>query len=156
MRWGVSVYPDHFEDVKDTEGPEPGLTWRQAYIAYSEEEMKPRYGKDVFGLMLLSRLVIASPEDELLVIIVGFREEAQPLVAYYGSEEVVLVRLQAPGCNFRGDSRAYLDLSDMGVRCEDVMNLKTDLVDFRAHLGRVFTQLAEDGVSYTRTRGKHS
>ena len=50
----------------------------------------------------------------------GFREEAEVLVRKTGPENVLLKSLHRPGHGFEGDSRGYVDLSDLGVERYDI------------------------------------
>ncbi len=131
----------HYEDVKD----EPtddflGLTPREAYIAVSETYMKPTHGIDVFGKLLLASLTSNPFMSESPVFAItdsGFREEAEVIVEHFGAENCYLIRIHAKGLDFSGDSRGYIDLSDLDVKTTDVSNgfdiqfgpLVVDLVD---------------------------
>ena len=100
------VKHDAFEDVKD----EPqaclyGKTWREIYIALSEEFYKPLYGKDFFGRILADE--IAEDGGELYVVTdSGFMEEAGALIeALEEDHDFHLIRVIRPGCDFEKDSR---------------------------------------------------
>jgi hypothetical protein len=101
---------DYFESQKDT--PMEcflGLTPRQAYINVSELLMKPTHGKAVFGKLLAHQ--IEQYEDPLGLNVVtdsGFVEEAQPLLRTH--PKALLIRMHREGCDFKGDSRSYIDL----------------------------------------------
>jgi hypothetical protein len=117
---GFQMDPDHFDATK--EHPQEilgGMSWRQAYIHYSENVIKPLHGKEWFGRMLIQ----AADYDCTGLIVVpdsGFREEAEEIVRSVGDENVLLVRLHRPGHGFEGDSRGYVDLSDLGVESHDI------------------------------------
>lgn len=139
-------YPmDVFEAVKD----EPntlffGRTPREAYISYSEDFMKPFTGDpQVFGKLLV-RWIKGFLETEELVVMghlpkyypmpfivtdSGFREEAEAIVEAFGASNVKLIRVHREGCTFDGDSRNYIDLSDLDVETEDVVN--NDIGDYK-------------------------
>lgn len=127
-RCGFALDPDHFdatkEDPQDTLG---GMSWREAYIHYSENVVKPLHGKRWFG----EQLVRAARESDADVVAVpdsGFREEAEVLVEDAGAAKVLLIRLHRPGHGFKGDSRGYIDLSDLDVMTHDVWATEGGLV----------------------------
>lgn len=108
-----------FEEVKD----QPhrlfrGLTPRQAYIAVSETLFKPLHGHDIWGRVLLEGLQWADVENEKkgikdpLYVITdsGFAPEAAVVIEQYGKDAVELVRLHRAGCDFKKDSRNYIEL----------------------------------------------
>lgn len=117
---GWQLDPDHFDDCKEL--PQEilgGMSWRQAYIHYSEKVIKPLHDKEWFGRQLLraakeyERPIVAIPDS-------GFMQEAETLVRDAGVENVVLVRMHRPGHGFEGDSRSYINLSHLGVVSMDV------------------------------------
>ena len=136
-------YPmDVFEAVKD----EPnvlffGKTPREAYIAYSEMFMKPFTGdKMVFGKLLIRWIETYEEAREkaqaepvpFIVTDSGFREEAEAIVGHFGAENVKLICVHRDGCTFEGDSRSYIDLTDLGVSTEDVVN--DDIGDYKQEI----------------------
>jgi hypothetical protein len=124
---------DHFESRKDQPidwlggGAVGGMTPRRFYIEVSERFMKPLFGDDYFGRYLASRLeqwdVIGG--DVAIVTDCGFRDETIPIVKMFGPSRVTLVRIRREGHLFVGDSRGYIDLWDLGVRCVDLVNPST-------------------------------
>jgi len=111
-----------FEDRKDEPAAEfLGLTPRQAYIAVSEDYLKPKHGKAVLGDLLLQEL---RNMDVPFVAVTdsGFVEEAEKVVDHFGAAHCRLVRLHRDGCSFHNDSRGYIDLSHMGVMPIEVVN----------------------------------
>lgn len=132
---------DWFEDAKD----EPqacfeGLTPRQAYIAMSEQYIKPVHGDGYLGKVLAGLIrssdQILRAERTHVVSDSGFRGEAEELVREFGAENIRLVRITRPGYDFKHDSRGYIDLSDLGVECVDIVNPGDS--NFRAVLERSF------------------
>lgn len=121
---------DHFENRKDAALPHFfGRSPREVYIALSERHMKAMHGRGIFGRLLAEDLEAEFPSrgsglelDELIVTDSGFREEAEALLEHLRPSSCRLVRLRREGCTFDGDSRSYLDLSDLGVPCLDVEN----------------------------------
>lgn len=137
---------DYFESTKEV--PNSlffGKTPREAYIAYSEMFMKPFTGDpQVFGKLLVRWI-----EDwvdqwggsgPFIVTDSGFREEAEAVIDAFGAENVKLVRVHRECCDFDGDSRSYIDLSDLGVEEEDVVN--TNLQDYK----RVIATIIEEFI----------
>jgi len=121
------VRHDYFETEKDT--PQEcffGLTPRQAYIAMSENYIKPTHGDSWLGNVLARNIQrwdgMLRQERTHVVSDSGFRGEAEELVRAFGAENVLLVRISRPGYDFTHDSRSYIDLSDLGVVCTDVVN----------------------------------
>lgn len=90
-----------------------GLSWRQALIKVSEEMVKPVLGNDYFGEAALDNLISNGytrfRNDVVACSDCGFVDEVTPLVDYYGGENILLVRIEADGCSFRGDSRSYIE-----------------------------------------------
>ncbi len=121
-RDGQPVPHDWFEDRKDEPAEEfMGLTPRQAYIAVSEEYMKPKHGAAVFGSLLVQEL---RSRNAPLVAITdsGFVQEAREIVEHFGAEHCRLVRVRRKECSFQHDSRGYIDLSTLGVPPIEVVN----------------------------------
>jgi hypothetical protein len=123
MHHGRPAPHDWFETQKDSPvGEFLGRTPREAYIAFSEQFMKPLHGDNIFGRLLLADLRQGEPHDLIVVTDSGFRSEAEVLVRFYGEHNVTHVRLHRPGRTFTGDSRTYIDLSDLGVTPIDIHN----------------------------------
>lgn len=134
--YGLQCSTGYFESTKD----EPsaaflGRTPREAYIAFSEKFYKPLHGKDVFGRLLAERMAVEHPSVLFVVTDSGFREESEVLVAQNRPDRSLLIRLHRDGHDFSNDSRGYIDLSDLGVRCVDVTNPGTPR-GLAAELGR--------------------
>lgn len=111
---------DSFDAVKDQPRDEfMGLTPRQAYIAVSETYMKVQHGQRIWGEILKRELLDqCGPPGQLFVITdSGFRPEAEVIVEAFGADRCALLRVSRPGHDFKNDSRGYVDLSDLGVRC---------------------------------------
>lgn len=81
------------------------LSLRQALIYTSEEVIKPQFGKDHYGLRMLSRLI--DTDDEMFVCSDGgFPEELLPLCD--AGVRVRIMRINRPGYTFANDSRNYI------------------------------------------------
>ena len=116
---------DRYEDCKDEPNDDfEGLTPREAYIAISEQYVKPVHGEKQFGIWLADEMRCYDDAhfSPLIVTDSGFRPEAEVLVEEFGAENIVLARIHREGCTFEGDARSYIDLADLGVRCVDVPN----------------------------------
>lgn len=118
------------EDSNKKEDPIPVLashgiqcSWRQAYIFFSEEVIKPTWGADFFGELGIARVqhVIEEEDPDLIVISdCGFESELKHVVKFFGPENIWLIRIARPGCSFQGDSRNYVVLP--GVKTTDLVN----------------------------------
>ena len=132
--YGRSDLPyDHFELTKDMPSDVfMGLTPREAYIAVSENLMKPIHGKAVFGKLLTANMKL-EPESTrgFLISDSGFSYEAYPVLKQFGSDNCVLVRIHAEGrgCTFEKDSRSYIELP---VKSYDIDN-NDDKNSFLSH-----------------------
>jgi len=128
MGGGVPLPHDAFEDRKDIPLTEfDGMTPRQAYIAFSENWIKPTFGKGQLGIWLFREMQARADmwhPTELTFVVTdcGFREEVAEIVRRVGKESVRLVRIHRKGYDFTNDSRSYVDLSDMGVQTDDIWN----------------------------------
>lgn len=124
---GWPMTHDFFENRKEEPmGAFFGLTPRQAYIAVSETYMKVHHGQAIFGKILSRELAIRAAGADIIVITdSGFREEAEVLVERYGAENCTLIHLHRFGCSFDGDSRNWVDLSDLGIKARVVINSST-------------------------------
>lgn len=99
-QWGyVPFYEDHKEDVI----PSLGVSYRQWQIDVSEKFMKPLYGNDVFGRLLLNR---SYPTKSFIHVVsdCGFQIECDVLKDH----NVLLFQLYREGCSFENDSREYV------------------------------------------------
>lgn len=119
--WGMD--PDAFDASKS----EPlamlsGKSWRQIYIHYSEQVIKPLHGKEWFGDQFL-KAARESGADTVIVPDSGFVQEAERVVREVGAQNVRLVRLYKDGCSFLGDSRDYISLKHLGVVENEITNV---------------------------------
>jgi len=115
------VRHDYFEKRKDDSCDEfMGATPRQCYIALSENYLKPLYGEDVMGEMLLKSLLGGAQWRTAVVTDSGFSDEAMVLLRHFGVDSIALIRLHRVDCCFSNDSRGYIHLP--GVRSFDIAN----------------------------------
>lgn len=107
-----------------------GKTCREVQIAISETYFKPLHGEKVFGKILSQSITSAIEKEQkplnlFFVTDSGFRPEAEEVVQQHGADNVLLIRVHREGYDFKGDSRGYIDLKDLGVETIDLEN--TDL-----------------------------
>jgi len=85
-------------------------TYRQVQIALSEDFLKQRFGKDIFGKLLLRQLHQPTNCSFTVVSDSGFLEEAVTVRKHYGKKNVYVLKLERDGTGYDGDSRGYLNL----------------------------------------------
>jgi hypothetical protein len=136
IHFGLGTFdmdPDYFDRVKnEPQAMLNGLSWRQEYIRFSEEYIKPQFGKEWFG----QKFVEAAQRNPAKLIIVpdsGFRQEAEVVIRAFGFDNVYLVRLHREGCKFTGDSRSHISLEDLGVPDHDLINETGNLGRLEQH-----------------------
>jgi hypothetical protein len=90
-----------------------GVSYRNWQIAVSEKLVKIMAGADAFGYLALRRLV-RRPEAILVSSDTGFDAEVPPLLPLARGEDgtlrVVLIHLYREGCDFKKDSRNYIEI----------------------------------------------
>lgn len=122
-RVGWDMDPDAFDGCKsEPQAMLGGRSWRQIYIHYSEQVIKPLHGKEWFGEQFLSAARV-SGATTIIVPDSGFVQEAERVVREVGAPNVRLVRLYKDGCSFAGDSRDYISLKHLGVVENEVTNV---------------------------------
>lgn len=121
---GEALPHNFFEKVKDKPSRYfEGLTPRQAYISMSEEYFKPKFGADIFGRWLRRRILNTTAKaDGFIITDSGFAEEAVPIVKAFDAKNCVLLCVLRKNCDFKGDSRSYLDLKPLGVKRHFIRN----------------------------------
>ncbi len=121
MGWDMD--PNAFDAVKEIAHPGfAGMSPRRFYIHVSERVCKPLFGAGYFG----DRFVDAARASGAALVVVpdsGFRGEAERVAEAFGALNVLLVRLSREGTSFAGDSRGYIDLSDLGVAAVEIENV---------------------------------
>lgn len=144
----ASDYARLFEGPdKDKAAPELyGDVPRQALISLSEEWAKRRYDNSVFGRLAVRHL--RSPSDTPFTVISdsGFRTEAEVLVKWLGAKNCLLIQLSREGAIYDGDSRGYIDLSDIGVTTAEIRNNQT-MELFKIQLTVAIDRWLEDAQS---------
>lgn len=142
--YGVLGVPfDHFEPYKDMASYSfHGISPRRAYIAVSENLMKPLYGPQVFGELWLRRWArLNSGFPGAVVPDSGFAKEAEVLIDAVGVDNVLLVRLARDGTSYVNDSRSYVDLPAV-----QTVTLKNEgsIADFQRLARNLVTSFAAD------------
>lgn len=94
-----------------------GKSARQALIYVSEKVIKPKFGKNYFGLcaarQLTSGMINAFSDG-------GFEDEIIEVVNRVGKDNSIIVRIEREGTNFSEDSRGYVNIE--GVRIVKIDN----------------------------------
>lgn len=103
-----------------------GMTVREAMIDYSENYMKPMFGDEIFGEILLDKLERTAENAKCVITDSGFLGEAKFLYRsrlFEDPKQIILVRITREGHDFAGDSRGYLDPADLpGIHFIDFVN----------------------------------
>ena len=89
------------------------MSWVEALIWFSEDVMKPRFGADIFGKLLVEDM--RNPTSTALTVIsdCGFVEEVIPVCKAYGANNCHMFQLFRPDFSFAEDSRSYLAKEDL-------------------------------------------
>lgn len=99
-----------------------GMTPVQWLIWMSEEVMKPKFGSFYFGQIACRELSEPTQAPFTAFSDSGFREEALPIAETYGPKNCLVIQLYRPGKTFDGDSRSYIELTDIGVPLIELRN----------------------------------
>lgn len=116
-----------YENDKEKVIPLLGVSYRRWQIDFSEKFMKPLYGQNVFGRMLISRLTedyITDEDGEWVFVIsdCGFQIEIEEVLKAFKPEQVMLIRLHREGKTYEGDSREEVFLPNTYPYQHDVAN----------------------------------
>ena len=110
------VTKDTWDEWYTTEGKEKvrselnGMSCREALIHVSEHVIKPIFGDQVFGEMLVKRVNKLEKYTDLLIIDDnGFGDELVPLAHEYGANNLFQIRIHREGKSFKKDSRNWVD-----------------------------------------------
>ena len=108
----AGVNCEHFNNVKNEVSKEFfGMSPRQMYIWLSEEVLKPKFGKDYFARIAVTKIKQMA-QDVVVIADCGFVSECQALGEEFGFENVHVVHMHRNGCSFAGDSRNYIWTSE--------------------------------------------
>lgn len=102
----VAYHEDHKEEVNG----HLGVSYRQWQIDFSEKFMKPLYGENIFGRLFIRRSDCLVSDTVILVPDCGFDIEYTTLANAFGAENILVVKIYRPGCDFSKDSRSYLKI----------------------------------------------
>lgn len=107
---------DFYEKHKDEVIPILGDSYRGWQISFSEDFMKEQYGEDIFARLFLHRQSVRLTADRYLCVVsdCGFEIEAETVRAESGVD-VLLIRIERPGCTYKNDSREYVSDPDVIV-----------------------------------------
>lgn len=83
-------------------------TPRRLLIDLSESFLKVKYGNSFFGRVAV-REINRSAHSLIIFTDSGFIDETSVIIKQYRKENVLLIRLHREGCDFKSDSRSYLD-----------------------------------------------
>lgn len=132
---------DLWEAKKDEIIPMLGSSYRQWQIDFSECFMKPLYGPDIFGQLLVERFERRTmgykADVTLLVPDSGFVPEANVVLAR--GYDVLLLRIHRPGKDFSSDSRSYIELGPRPNLLELDLQNDGDLPIFQDHVRRIYS-----------------
>lgn len=101
------------------------MTPRQFQIDLSEEFMKPKFGKEIFGTLAVNAMKQLICKH-IVISDSGFEIEIPPLMKHYGRNKLLGLHLQRPDCSYDNDSRSYIDFERMGIEWATLDN-KHDL-----------------------------
>jgi len=90
-----------------------GMSWREGCIWMSEEVVKPRFGKEVFGVLAVKNLSRVTSTHMTTISDCGFRDELLPVIKLFGAENCHLLQVYRSGCTFANDSRSYIRETDL-------------------------------------------
>jgi len=94
-----------YEHDKSAIIPWLGVSYRQWQIDFSEKFMKPLYGNDIFGRMLVDRTTGFFESHHVIIPDCGFQIEVDCLK----DEKCLLIRFERQGCTFENASREHVD-----------------------------------------------
>lgn len=106
-----------------------GMSWREAQIWLSESAMKKRFGVTIFG-RIAAKKMSTIPEDLVIISDAGFEPELLPILNGYHLTEhkltkVLLLKIRRPLCDFKNDSRSYLNEEALNIPAKVVGNFGT-------------------------------
>jgi hypothetical protein len=126
---------EHYEDHKEEVVPCLGVSFRQWQIDFSEKFMKPLYGNDIFGRLLVQRINdsrLDADDDWIFVISdCGFQIEVDHILKSIPKEDIFLIRLHREGTSFDGDSRSYVaapNCEELDFRNNASLNILEELI----------------------------
>jgi len=115
MEWFMQDY-DNREIKERPEEALNGHSRRSALIHTSEEVLKPKFGKGIFGIQASKQI---NGVSDYCFSDCGFSEELVPVINTVGAENICLVHLLRDNCTYASDSRRYVN----GTELQDVFVL---------------------------------
>jgi hypothetical protein len=114
---GLEYTNDYYEAIKDDHNPRLHCSIRRFMIDFSEKFMRPTYGRDIYGRLLMGQFDERAFANNgvLLIPDIGFIEECEYLSDRVGKENFYLVRAAREGCSFDNDSRSYVNWDSMSA-----------------------------------------
>jgi hypothetical protein len=112
-------------ETAEKDQPQPllyGEVPRQTLISLSEEWAKRRFDDTVLGRLAIRFIKHPSQSPFVAISDSGFRSECAPIVKWLGPKNCLVIQLYREGHTYEGDSRGYLDLSDIGVTTVELRN----------------------------------
>jgi hypothetical protein len=106
--WGYYDRPDGESQKSLASGDFLGLSPREAYIALSEDFLKPKFGEAVIGYLMRKRICRSKWSHVVVIPNSGFIEELAPLVDLVGQRNIMVIEVHMAGKTFEGDSRGYI------------------------------------------------
>lgn len=99
-----------------------GISPVEWLIWMSEDTMKRKFGNDYFGRIAARNLSEPTQAPFTAISDSGFKDECIPVVKTFGPRNCHVFQLHRPGKSFEGDSRSYVELTDLGVPLTEVRN----------------------------------
>lgn len=126
----IEWFMDGYDDRSIKERKEKllgGLSRRESLIHVSEDIIKPKYGKDFFGLKATEEI---DHDGNYCFSDGGFQEEIIPIINKVGTDNITLVQLTRDGCDFSSDSRRYFngDLKEEFVLSHETQIVKQHIL----------------------------
>jgi hypothetical protein len=90
-----------------------GMSWVEALIWFSEEVMKPKFGEDVFGRLMVQEMHQPHPAPLTVISDSRFGSELVPVAKAFGAQNCHVFQLFREGHTFAGDTGSYLDATDL-------------------------------------------
>ncbi len=138
---GLGVTLEWLEENKDK--PHPALngeTPRKFLIRLSEDFIKPIYGDQFFGKVMVELLKKFGDNAVVFITDSGFLSEAIPVVAHVGIENCLKIELYRKGKDFKNDSRSYWHMDGLATR-----NVHNDLTT-RELMEQIHSHLRDKGI----------
>lgn len=116
-----------------------GMSPREMLIWISEEVMKPKFGKDVFGKLMVKNIndtiedfwEVDRKLDAIIIPDAGFKEEIEIVVKKFGQENCAIVNVIRPDHDFSNDSRSLIKGEDVGIKDSHILFNTEDLDTFK-------------------------